>query len=91
MENLTPTGNDKSTIGSLVIVLAIAISFLAWGLFIFFSVGDKGSPSWDFGIVQDIPGESAFSTHPPGSPGPDPQHVSQKPPRVETEMSKEKP
>ncbi len=91
MQELTAKGNDKSTIGSLIIVIVIAISFLAWGLFIFFSVGDKGSPSWDFGIVQDIPGESVYSTHPPGSPGPDPQHVSQKPPRVETEMSKEKP
>jgi len=91
MENLTPTGNDKSTIGSLIIVMAIAISFLAWGLFIFFSVGDKGSPPWDFGIVQDIPGESAFSTHPPGSPEPDPQHVSDKPPQVETGLSKGKP
>jgi hypothetical protein len=91
MENLTPTGNDKSTIGSLVIVLAIAISFLVWGLFIFFSVGDKGSPPWDFGIVQDIPGESAYSTHPPKAPEPEPQHVSQKPAQVEIEVSKEKP
>lgn len=91
MENLTPTGNDKSTIGSLVIVLAIAISFLVWGLFIFFSVGDKGSPPWDFGIVQDIPGESAYSTHPPKAPEPEPQHVSQKPARIETETKKGKP
>ena len=87
MENLTPTGNDKSTIGSLVIVLAIAISFLVWGLFIFFSVGDKGSPPWDFGIVQDIPGESAYSTHPPKAPEPESQHVSQKPAQVEIEVS----
>ena len=91
MENLTPTGNDKSTIGSLIIVMAIALSFLVWGLLIFFSVGDKGSPPWDFGIVQDIPGESAYSTHPPGSPEPDPQHVSDKPPQVETGLSKGKP
>jgi len=91
MENLTPTGNDKSTIGSLIIVLAIAISFLAWGLFIFFSVGDKGSPPWDFGIVQDIPGESVYSTHPPKAPEPEPQHVSQKPAQVEIEMQKGKP
>ena len=91
MQDLTAKGNDKSTIGSLVIILAIAVSFLAWGLFIFFSVGDKGSPPWDFGIVQDIPGESLHSTHPPGSLEPDPQHVSQKPPRVETELQKGKP
>ncbi len=73
-----------STIRSLVIVAAIALSFFVWGLVIFFSVGDKGSPSWDFGIVPDIPGESAYSTHPLRSPEPEPQHVSQKPLQVET-------
>jgi flagellar basal body-associated protein FliL len=91
MENLIPNGNSEKTSKSLIIVLAIAISFLVWGLFIFFSVGDKGSPPWDFGIVQDIPGESAYSTHPPQAPEPEPQHVSQKPTRVESEVSKEKP
>ena len=91
MQNPTSTENDKSTIGSLVIVLAIAISFLVWGLFIFFLVGDKGSPPWDFGIVQDIPGESAYSTHPPKAPEPEPQHVSQKPSGVEDEVIKQKP
>ena len=91
VENMTPTGNNERNRKSLVIVLAIAVSFLIWGLFIFFSVGDKGSPPWDFGIVQDIPGESAYSTHPPKAPEPEPQHVSQKPTRVETEVSKGKP
>ena len=75
MGNLGPTGNDKSTIGSLIIIMAIAFSFLAWGLFVFFSVGDKGSPPWDFGIVQDVPGESAYSTHPPKAPEPEPARV----------------
>ena len=91
MENLTPSGNDERTIKSMIIVIVIAISFLAWGLFIFFSVGDKGSPPWDFGIVQDIPGESAYSTHPSKAPEPEPQHVSQKPAQAEIEVSKEKP
>jgi hypothetical protein len=91
MENLTPNENDERTTRSLVIVVAIAISFLVWGLFIFFSVGDKGSPSWDFGIVQDIPGESAYSTHPSKAPEPEPQHVSQKPALAETEVKKGKP
>ena len=95
MEDLTPKGNnDERTIRSLIIVMAIAISFLAWGLLIFFSVGDKGSPPWDFGIVQDIPGESAYSTHGP-VPGkasePEPQHVSQKPAQAEIEASNQKP
>ncbi len=94
MENLTPNGNSERTTRSLIIVAVIAISFLAWGLLIFFSVGDKGSPPWDFGIVQDIPGESAHSTHGPATEKasePEPQHVSQKPAQVEIEIQKEKP
>jgi hypothetical protein len=75
--------HSKGTMRSLLIVVAIALSFLAWGLLIFFSVGDKGSPPWDFGIVEDIPGESAYSTHPLGAPEPTPQHVFQKPPQAE--------
>jgi hypothetical protein len=72
-----------STIRSFLIVAVIALAFLAWGLLIFFSVGDKGSPRWDFGIVGDIPGESPYSTHPVPAPPPEPQHVSQKPPQAE--------
>lgn len=47
---------------SWAIVLGIALSFLAWGLLIFFTVGDKGPPGWDFSVVEDIPGQSAYST-----------------------------
>jgi hypothetical protein len=54
----------RETLRSLGIVAAIAVCFLIWGLAIFFSVGEKGPPSWDFGTVQDIPGESPYSTHP---------------------------
>ncbi len=45
-----------------IIVVAIAILFVLWGLFIFFAVGDKGPPAWDFGVIKDIPGESPYST-----------------------------
>ncbi len=53
----------KETLLSLGIVLAIAIFFLIWGFTIYFTAGEKGPPSWDFGIVQDIPGESPYSTN----------------------------
>lgn len=82
--------HGESTIRSLMIIVAIALSFFVWGLFIFFSVGDKGSPPWDFGIVADIPGESVYSTHPVTAPGPEPQHVSQKPPQAEVGGKEEK-
>ncbi len=54
---------NKGTLQSLGITLGLAVFFLIWGLTIFFVVGDKGPPGWDFGTVQDIPGESAYSTH----------------------------
>lgn len=90
----------RETLQSLTIVAGIALLFLVWGLAIFFTVGDKGSPPWDFGTVQDIPGESPYSTQRirdvaslvplPVESGVvvDPQHVAD-PPR-EVEMLKEK-
>jgi hypothetical protein len=46
-------------------VVGIALSFTVWGLMIFFVVGDKGSPIWDFSVVEDIPGQSSYSTNSP--------------------------
>ena len=86
----TGTSGEKTPLGSWLIILAIALLFFFYGLFMFLAVGDKGPPGWDFGVVKDIPGESAYSTHPPGAPKPEPQHVSQKPPQAETQVSKEK-
>ena len=67
---------------SWLIIIGIAALFVCWGLFVFFTIGDKGSPPWDFGVVKDIPGESPYSTHrytPGASPAPSPQHVAEKP------------
>jgi hypothetical protein len=73
---------------SWLIIIGIAVLFVCWGLFVFFTIGDKGSPPWDFGVVKDIPGESPYSTHrytPGVSPAPSPQHVSEKPAGAGTE------
>lgn len=48
---------------SMSIVVAMAVCFFCWGLMIFFTVGEKGPPAWDFGTMQDIPGQSPYSTH----------------------------
>ena len=79
-------------------VSALAFMFLLYGLFMFFMIGDKGPPEWNFGTVEDIPGESVYSTNEPitgGAAAPDPQHVSQKPKQAdgvtETNGGKEKP
>jgi len=46
-------------------VVGLGLLFVCWGLFLFFTIGDKGPPSWDFGLVRDVPGESPYSTRGP--------------------------
>jgi hypothetical protein len=82
---------EKTSFRGWMIILAIALLFFCYGLFMFLAVGDKGPPSWDFGVVKDIPGEAIYSTHPPNASEPEPQHVAQKPPQAEIGVSKEKP
>ncbi len=53
---------EKSAIRDWLIPIAIAVLFFLWGLLIFFMVGNKGQPSWNFGVVEDIPGQSPYST-----------------------------
>ncbi len=72
-----------------IIVSAIALAFVIYGLFAFFVIGDNQPPDWDFGAVRDVPGESIYSTYPyhGGSKEPDPQHINQKPPSAVTDFS----
>ncbi len=77
-----------------LIVGILVLSFLFYGFFMYFVVGDKGPPPWDFGVVEDVPGQSFSSTHPPRQgkgTEPEPQHVSRKPSKVPMEAQKEKP
>lgn len=53
---------ENSTLKDWLVPIAIALLFLVWGLVIFFMVGNKGQPPWDFGVVEDIPGQSPYST-----------------------------
>ncbi len=76
-----------------LIVIAITLAVLVNGLFMFFTIGDKGPPDWDFGTVEDIPGQSIYSTNPaiPGPAGiPQPQHVNEKPALAGMDASKKK-
>ena len=56
---------SRETFRSVVILTGIAVLFFLWGLFVFFTVGEKGPPPWDFGVMQDIPGGSSYSTSAP--------------------------
>jgi len=53
---------EKATIRDWLIPIAIAALFLFWGLLIYCLVGDKGPAPWNFGVVEDIPGQSPYST-----------------------------
>ncbi len=77
-----------------ILVCSLAVLFLAYGLFMFFMVGDKGPPGWDFGTLPDTPGESIYSTYPGAAgkvPPPEGQHVSGRPPLTLPAPKKEAP
>ena len=61
MEPITSEQREKTNRVGWIIVVAMTLLFILWGFFIFFAVGDKGPPSWDFGVIKDIPGESPYS------------------------------
>jgi hypothetical protein len=65
-----------SSLKSWLVVIGIAVLFLCWGLVVYFTVGDKGPAPWRYGVVEDIPGESPFSTERGWSRDPTPQHVN---------------
>jgi hypothetical protein len=44
------------------VVLALIAFILVFGAAVFVSVGDRWPPSWDFGTLPDVPGQSPFST-----------------------------
>jgi|MudIll2142460700_1097286.scaffolds.fasta_scaffold10133_4 hypothetical protein len=80
--------NEEGTMArSWMIILVMAIFFVAWGIFAYLVIGEKGPHPWDFGVVEDIPGESAYSTYLPdqisGSYSLEEQHVSGKTPGAE--------
>jgi hypothetical protein len=62
MERPVVEQKENPTIKDWLVPIAIAVLFLLWGLLIFFMVGNKGQPPWDFGVVEDIPGQSPYST-----------------------------
>ncbi len=74
-----------------IIVLAIALLFVIYGLFAYFIIGDNQPADWDFGAVKDVPGESVYSTYPyrDRTETPEPQHVNQKPPNAIMEPSEQ--
>lgn len=68
MNGLPHDEDQRSTGYTWAIITGIAGVFLLWGFLIFFVIGDKGPPVWDFSVIPDIPGESFYSTYSPTRP-----------------------
>ena len=56
-----PQEHKESTAKSWIVVFSIAFFFFFWGLFIFYTVGAGRSPSWRYGKMPDVPGQSVYS------------------------------
>ena len=69
MREIEIKNQAESSFRTWIAVLIATAVFLLWTLFIFFTVGVKWPPAWDFGALPDVPGLSVYSTHPP-KPGP---------------------
>lgn len=65
MSGIETKQKKESSFQTWMAALIVTVIFLAWGLFIFFTVGVKWPPAWDFGAMPDVPGLSVYSTHPP--------------------------
>jgi hypothetical protein len=76
MMGANPNRELRTTLLSWIIVVALALLFFCWGLFIYFAVGDKGPPPWHYGVVEDIPGQSPYATERDLSADPHRQHVA---------------
>lgn len=63
MENVGSNGEQRASIKSWLIIVGLSVGVLIWGFLIFFTVGDKGLPPWDYSILPDVPGQSVYSTH----------------------------
>ncbi len=66
------TERKESVFATWVVIVLLALYFLAYSLFTYISVGDKGQPIWDFGAVKDVPAESPYAIY---EKVPYPQHV----------------
>jgi hypothetical protein len=62
MSGLTDEDETRSRFRSWVILVATAVGFLIWGSRLYYGVGDKGPPQWDYSVIPDIPGQSPYST-----------------------------
>jgi hypothetical protein len=61
-DSSVPRELEISSLSSLALLVGAAIVFVAWGLFVYSTVGMKWPPNWYFQNVEDLPGSGIYST-----------------------------
>jgi hypothetical protein len=62
----------ESVFGTWVLIILFTVWFLAYSLFTYFFVGDRGQPTWNLGTLNDVPATSPYAIY---KKIPYPQHV----------------
>jgi len=53
---------ERDGLNGWLLPFVLAAGFFLWGVFIFYAVGVKWPPVWNFGTVADVPGLSEYSS-----------------------------
>jgi hypothetical protein len=53
----------KTDFATWMIIALLVIYFLGFSLFAYLVVGNPGQPTWDLGIVKDVPAQSSYSMY----------------------------
>jgi hypothetical protein len=64
--------SDESVVATWVFILILVLLFAIQSFLAYKVIGNAGQPSWSYGIVRDVPGESPYAIYPKV---PYPQHV----------------
>lgn len=65
--------NDQTSVKrTWIIIVLLLLLILGKGLYAFAVVGDLGQPTWAYGTLRDVPGESPYALY---DLLPHPQHV----------------
>ncbi len=62
----------ESVLKTWLVILLLVAAVLAQSLLSLLVVGDMGPPAWDYRLIKDVPGESAYAIY---RKVPYPQHI----------------
>ena len=61
-----------STLTTWVILAFLVLFIFVKGFWVYFAIGDRGQPDWDYRPMKDVPGQSPYAIY---ETLPHPQHV----------------